>query len=154
MITNDDKAVLVLNSLIRVGRDAEQGYLTAADGVAEPELVQLFADYALQRARFVAELQERVRALRADPENIGSVAGDVHEIAMGLKTAIEASEAHGILAECERGEDVAVKAYRTALGERDIDKQTREIIQRQYEFVQAAHDRVRQLRDGATYAHR
>lgn len=154
MITNDDKSVLALNSLIRTGRDAEQGYLMAADGVAEPELVQLFADYALQRARFVAELQERVKALRADPENIGSVAGDMHEVWMGLRSAIEANEAHGILAECERGEDAAVKAYRTALGERDIDKQSRDMIQRQYEFVQAAHDRVKQLRDSATYAHR
>jgi uncharacterized protein (TIGR02284 family) len=154
MINNDDNAVRVLNALIRAGRDAEQGYLTAADGVAEPELVQLFADYALQRAKFVAELQDRVKVLRAQPENIGSVAGDVHDLWMGLKTAVEANETHGILSECERGEDMAVKAYREALAERDVDKQTRDLIQRQYELVQAAHDRVRQLRDSATYAHR
>jgi hypothetical protein len=49
---------------------------------------------------------------------------------------------------------MAVMSYRTALAERDVDQQTRELIQRQYEFVQAAHDRVRQLRDSATYAHR
>jgi uncharacterized protein (TIGR02284 family) len=49
---------------------------------------------------------------------------------------------------------MAVMAYRQALEERDVDKQTREVIQRQYEFVQAAHDRIRQLRDSATYAHR
>lgn len=154
MTTNDDKALFVLNSLIRVGRDAEQGYLTAADGVAEPELVQLFADFAVQRAEFVIELQQRVKTLRGDPEKFGSVAGDAHEVWMGLKTAIESNDAHGILADCERGEDMAVKAYREALAERDIDKQTRDLIQRQYELVQAAHDRVRQLRDSATYAHR
>ena len=64
MITNDDKALVALNSLIRTGRDAEQGYLVAADGVAEPELVQLFAEFAVQRARFVVDLQERVKTLR------------------------------------------------------------------------------------------
>ena len=58
-----------------------------------------------------------------------------------------------MLAECERGEDMAVNAYRRALEEQDLDEQTRGIVQRQYEFVQAAHDRIRQLRDSAKYAH-
>ena len=61
-------------------------------------------------------------------------------------------EAHAVLSECEKGEDRAVDAYREALRGRDVDPQTREVIQRHYEFVQAAHDRVRQLRDSATYA--
>jgi uncharacterized protein (TIGR02284 family) len=154
MITNDDKALFVLNTLIRAGRDAEQGFLAAADSVPEPELVQLFADYAVQRARFVSELQERVRTMRGDPEQAGSIGGEVHRAWLGLRAALDSNEVHAILSECERGEDMAVRAYRDALAERDIDQQTRAIIQRQYEFVQAAHDRVRQLRDSATYAHR
>ena len=56
MISNDDKAVAALNGLIHVGRDAEQGFLAAADAVSEPELVQTLADYAVQRAKFVVEL--------------------------------------------------------------------------------------------------
>lgn len=154
MITNDDMALQVLNRLIHAGRDAEQGYLAAADVVAEPDLVQLFADYAVQRAKFVAELKERVKTLRGDPEDGGTVAGEVHRTWMGLKATVGTNETHAILAECERGEDMAVMAYREALGTRDVDKQTREIVQRQYEFVQAAHDRVRQLRDSVTYANR
>jgi uncharacterized protein (TIGR02284 family) len=71
-----------------------------------------------------------------------------------LKAILETNEAHAILAECERGEDISVMAYGEALAERDIDKQTRELVQRQYEQVQAAHDRIRQLRDSATYANR
>src|SRR5687768_11263592 len=66
MITNDDKPLAILNSLIRANRDSELGYLAAADAVAEPELVQIFAHYALQRAKFAAELQERVKILRGD----------------------------------------------------------------------------------------
>jgi uncharacterized protein (TIGR02284 family) len=154
MITNDDQALLVLNTLIQAGKDAERGYLAAADLVAEPELVQLFAGYAMQRAKFVAELDGRVRTLRATPVKTGSVMGEVHRGWMELKAGIESNETHAILSECERGEDMAVMAYREALQTRDVDRQTREIVQRQYEFVQAAHDRVRQLRDSATYAHR
>ena len=154
MTTNDHKTLLVLNNLIRASRDAEQGYLAAADAVAEPELVEMFAAYALQRARFADELHERVRSLRGTPENNGSPGGDVHRTWMGFRAAIEANDTHAILSECERGEDLAVMACRDALAERDIDNQSRGVIQRHYEFVQAAHDRVRQLRDSATYAHR
>ena len=154
MITNDDKALLVLNRLIRAGRDAELGFMAAADGVADPELVQLFADYALQRAKGVMELQDRVRVLRGTPDDNGTVGGEVHRAWMGLKAAMDATDIHGMLAECVNGEEAAVRVYREALAERDLDQQTRELIQRQYEQVQAAHDRVRQLRDSATYAHR
>ena len=154
MITNDEPALLALNRLIRAGRDAELGFMAAADGASDPELVQLFAGYALQRAKAVVELQERVRTLRATPEENGTVGGEVHRAWMGLKDAMDLNDLHGILAECVRGEEAAVKAYREALAERDLDQQTRDLIQRQYEQVQAAHDRVRQLRDSATYAHR
>ena len=155
MITNDDASLHVLNALVRVGRDSERGYLAAADLVAEPELVQLFADHAVQRAKFVQELEERIRTLRSTPDNaVGSVAGGLHRGWMGLEAAIASNETHAILSECERGEDVATAAYRDALKTSNLDGQTRTLIQRQYELVQAAHDRVKQLRDSATYAHR
>lgn len=155
MIKNDDQALLSLNALIHAGRDAEAGYLAAADIVAEPELVQLFAEYALQRAKFIQELEERIRTLRSTPEKGATLAGEVHRGCMGIKADTEPNQAHAILCECERGEDLAVAAYADALKQqRDVDNQSLEIIQRQYEQVQAAHDRVKQLRDSATYAHR
>lgn len=154
MITNDDKAVAALNALLHASRDAEVGYLAAADGVAEPELVQLFADYALQRAKFASELKTRLKALRVEPDDRGTAPGEAHHVWIGLRAALETNDPHAILAECERGEDMAVMTYRQALAERDIDAQTRALIQRQYEQVQLAHDRVRQLRDSAQYAAR
>lgn len=154
MITNDDTALLVLKDLILAGRDAEHGYQLAADRVKLPELVELFEGYALQRRKFLGELEERVRTLRGTPPSSDStVAGALHRGWMGLKTALESAEAHALLAECERGDALSVKAYGAALGEADVDAQTRQVIQQQYEQVQAAHDRVRQLRESATYAH-
>ncbi len=154
MINNDDQALLVLNTLIRAGRDAEKGYLAAADLVAEPELVELFSEKALQRAKFVVEMEERIRTLRSTPEKDETVAGEVHRGWMGFRTQLASNECHAILSEVERGEDISVKAYGEALAQKDLDGQTRVLVQQQYEQVQAAHTRVRQLRDSATYAHR
>ncbi len=153
MITNDDTALLVLKDLILAGRDAEQGYQLAADRVKLPELVQLFEGYALQRRKFLLELEERVRTLRGAPPAGSTASGSLHRGWMGLKAALETAEAHALLAECERGEAFSAKAYAAALSEVDVDTQTRQLIQHQYEQVQAAHDRVRQLRESATYAH-
>jgi uncharacterized protein (TIGR02284 family) len=154
MTTNDDKTVLILNDLLLAARDAEKGFQTAADHAKLPELVELFAGFSLQRAKFAKELEERIRTLRATPALVPNPAAAMHRAWMGLKTAIESNEAHALLAECERGEDMAVKAWATAVQDPDLDGQSRTLIQRQYELVQAAHDRVKQLRDGATYAHR
>lgn len=154
MITNDDAAIEVLNGLTRACTDAERAFLRAADRVPEPELVDLFAQFALQRAEFAVQLRERVKTLRGTPESAGTVAGALHRAWMGLEAALASNEIHAILAECERGEDMSVKAYGTALKENELDDQTRRLIQTQYEAVQAAHDRIRQLRDSSTYAHR
>ena len=154
MTTNDDAALLVLNELLMASRDAERGYQTAADSVRVPELVEAFEGYALQRRKFAGELEDRIRALRSTPSKTGTPLGAAHRGWMGLKAAIESNETHAFLAECERGDDMSLKLYGAALKDLNIDVQSREIIQRQYEQVQAAHDRVRQLRDSAAYAHR
>jgi uncharacterized protein (TIGR02284 family) len=154
MTTNDDKTILILNDLLLAARDAEKGFETAAEAAKLPELIELFEGYSLQRAKFVKELEERIRTLRATPVKVPNPAAAAHRAWMGVKTAIEANEAHALLAECERGEDMAVKAWGTAVKDPDLDRQSRDLVQRQYELVQATHDRVKQLRDSATYAHR
>lgn len=154
MITNDEKTVTLLNGLIRTLRDSEKGFQSAGDIAQQAELIELFAGYALQRAKFADELRQRVKTLRSEPAKDDLPGGAAHREWMELRATLESNDAHAILTECERGEDVAVQAYADALRTADVDAQSREIIQRQYEFVQAAHDRIRQLRDGARYAHR
>jgi uncharacterized protein (TIGR02284 family) len=154
MTTNDDKAVLILNDLLLAARDAEKGFQTAADIAQRPELVELFAGFSLQRAKFAKEIEARIRTLRATPVKLPNPAAAAHRGWMELKTGVESNETHALLAECERGEDVAVKAWATAVQDPDLDGQTRQLIQTQYELVQAAHDRIKQLRDSADYAYR
>ena len=51
-----------------------------------------------------------------------------------------------ILEEAERGEDVAVKAYKDALAQ-DLPSDLQSTVRLQYEQVQQAHNQVRALRD-------
>jgi uncharacterized protein (TIGR02284 family) len=154
MKMSSDNAIRVLNELTAVGRDAERGFQTAAVQVKDPVLVRFFAEKAAERAKLVHELQERTKALRAEPDTDGTLAGTAHRKLMELETALASNTPHAILAECERGEDLATHVYAQALKERDLDEQTLKLIQRQYELVQVSHDRIRQLRDSEQYAHR
>lgn len=63
---------------------------------------------------------------------------------MNLKSAIAGKSDAAIVAEAERGEDVAIETYRTAL-QSDLPAQLQPMIQRQFTQIKATHDRVRQL---------
>lgn len=152
MTTSDDATLMALNELLIANRDAERGYGEAGDLVRVPELIELFAGFALQRGKFALELEERIQALRSTPVKGGSAFGALHRGWMDLRAAAEEdiTHAHAVLAECERAEDIALRAYAAALKLRDIDEISRTLVQKQYEQVQVAHDRVRQLRDRAS----
>ena len=151
MNVSNEKTISVLHDLIETNRDGQHGFRTAAEDAKDAELGRVFTQFSTQRTTFIAELQDRVRSLGGDPDKSGSVAGSLHRGWIDLKSAMTSNEPHAVLAEAERGEDAAVKSYREALDE-NLDPVTRGIVSRQYASVQAAHDRVKSLRDSVTYA--
>jgi uncharacterized protein (TIGR02284 family) len=151
MNVSNEKTVSVLQNLIETNRDGQHGFRTAAEDAKDAELGRVFTQFSTQRTTFIAELQDRIRSLGGDPDKSGSVAGSLHRGWIDLKSALTSNEPHAVLAEAERGEDAAVKAYREAL-EENIDPVSRGIVSRQYASVQAAHDRIKSLRDSVAYA--
>lgn len=139
-----------LNDLIETCKDGEQGFQQAADGVNRADLKSLFNEYARQRAQFASELQMEVSRLGGNPEKSGSVSGSLHRGWMNIKAAVTGKDDHAILAEAERGEDAAVKAYQDALA-KDLPSDLRSKVESQYNQVLEAHSRVRALRDGGSY---
>jgi uncharacterized protein (TIGR02284 family) len=142
------ETISTINDLIETLKDGQEGFRQAAEAVEDPELKSLFHEYSLQRSRFAGELQsEALRLGETRPEDSSSAAGAMHRTWINLKSAIAKRDNHAILAECERGEDSAVKEYKEAMEDADLTAPVREIISRQYTEVKTAHDRVKQLRD-------
>ena len=136
----------VLNNLIETCRDGQEGFQEAAENVVRSDIKQLFTEAAMQRARFLGELQAEVRALGGDPAEAGSVAGALHRAWIDVKGTFSGRDEESILAEAERGEDSAVEAYRDAL-ENELPANLRAIISAQYADVQRTHDVVKQYRN-------
>ena len=142
---NDD-VIATLNNLIETCKDGQEGFQQAAEGVKRSDLKSFFYENGQQRAKFAGELQALVRELGGDPETSSSTAGALHRGWINIKSAITGQDDNAILNECERGEDVAKDAYKTAL-EANLPANVTSTVQTQYAAVQTAHNQVKALRN-------
>jgi uncharacterized protein (TIGR02284 family) len=142
--------VSILNTLVETCKDGEEGFQTAAKCAANGDLKTLFASYSQQRGQFAAELQAEVRRLGGDPEKTGSISGALHRGWTNLKSMVVGASEASIIAECERGEDVARKAYEEAL-QQDLPADVHAIVNRQFASIKEAHDRIRALEVAAAH---
>ena len=141
-----NEQISTLNNLIQTCKDGEQGFRTAAEGLKDPSIKSRFQEYSRQRAEMVRELQAEVRKLGGDPENSGSISASLHRGWIDIKSAVTGKDDHAILAEAERGEDVAKDQYEKAL-KAGLTGTALSVVQSQSTKVRQAHDQVRDLRD-------
>ncbi|NOT47603.1 MAG: PA2169 family four-helix-bundle protein [Acidobacteria bacterium] len=146
-MSNDD-VISTLNGLIETCKDGQEGFTSAAEGIERSDLKSLFYEFGQQRSQFAGELQTLVQSLGGDPENSGSVAGSLHRGWINIKSVVTGKDEGSILNECERGEDAAKAAYKSAL-ETALPAHVQDTVQSQYTAVQSAHDRIKALRDAA-----
>lgn len=147
----NDHAIGTLNGLIRVSRDGQEGFRVCAEHARSEHLKQIYMDRSRECADAVAELQSLVRQLGGDPDTDGSAVGAMHQGWVGLRSALSRDDDAAVLAECERGEDVALEAYRNAL-DKPMPDFVRRVVLRQFEGVMSNHDQIRSLRN--RYQHR
>ena len=148
----NDKAVSILNNLVETCKDGELGFKTAAEGLKDPSIKSQFLEYSRQRGEMARELQSEVRRLGADTEKSGSMSGSLHRGWLDIKSVITGKDDHAILAEAERGEDVAKSAYEEAL-EGTLPGSALTLVQQQASKVREVHDHVRNLRDRERVTH-
>jgi uncharacterized protein (TIGR02284 family) len=120
------------------------GFRTAAEGLTDPQVKSVFGQFARERGQMARELQDEVRGLGGNPEHSGSVSGSVHRGWINIKSVVTGKDDQRIIAEAERGEDVAKAAFENALKE-PLPTQVQALVQRLSVQVRAAHDRVRAM---------
>jgi uncharacterized protein (TIGR02284 family) len=143
-MSNDN--ISTLNNLIETCKDGEQGFLTAAESLKDSQIKAKFQEYSRQRGDMARELQAEVRKLGGDPEKSGSMSASLHRGWIDIKSAVTGKDDYAILAEAERGEDVAKDQYEKAL-KAGLTGSALTIVQSQAAKVRQAHDDVRNLRD-------
>ncbi len=149
MAHNEHEMESTLHHLIETCRDGQNGFETAAKAIKDTSLQAELTQYSMQRQRFASDLELALDSIgESSSHEGGSMAGALHRGWMNLKAAIASNDRHAVLAECERGEDSAMKAYREAISAH-LSPGLETLIESQYEQVQRVHDRVKELRDSA-----
>jgi uncharacterized protein (TIGR02284 family) len=148
---DNDKSLSVIEDLIETCKDGQKGYQDAASHVKRPDLKTYFNEQSLERARFAGELEAELPRLgEPDKKVSGSVSATLHRAWIDTKVGLGAGD-KAILESVEAGEDKAKESYQKAIGS-GLPTNIAEIVRRQAASVQAAHDKVKSLRDAAKAA--
>jgi len=145
-MTNATASMDALTDMIEICIDGQKGFEAAAKAVDDPTIKDELVGYSWQRQQFANDLKSRMKALGEDPPEHGSASGAMHRGWMGFKSALGANDSHAILAECERGEDVAEEVYRRAMSS-GLPAEYGKVVSMQYQTIQRTHDRIKALRD-------
>jgi len=137
-----------LNRLVETSKDGEYGFRTSAEHVQSAPLRQLLTTRADECRQAASELQAMIVQNGGKPDDGGSVSGAMHRGWVAVKGKLAGYSDLAVLQECERGEDVALERYRSAL-EEDLPIIVRTLVERQYEGVKRNHVQIRTLRDQA-----
>ncbi|MCF2487669.1 PA2169 family four-helix-bundle protein [Dyadobacter sp. CY347] len=139
----------VISDLIEINNDRVAGFEKAIADINDEniDLKHLFEEYAQQSRKNVQELSALVGSA-AHVENDMSVSGTLHRAWIDVKSLFGGSDRASILSEAERGEDAIKKAYTDALAG-NVPLQSAEIIRSQAQGINAAHDKIKALRDSA-----
>ena len=150
-ISEIDKSLITfLNGLIIICHDAHDGYMQAADNITSSAYKTMFAEYALQRSRFAAQLANLILDHGGDPDDDGHAMSMFSHGWTNIKPVLMGGDYGAIFTECERSEELAENAYERVL-EKNITKDAHTVVNHQYKQVVEAHDRIRNLRE-AYYA--
>ncbi len=141
-----EKVKSTLAKLIDTLRDSHQGFTELEKHIKDPAARTFFLEETQARANFSGELENELHRLGVkDVHQSGMLSGKVHRAWGELKANLGGGD-KTLLDTAEQGEDVAKKAYETALGEH-LPADIRELLTRQQAHILASHDKVKGFRD-------
>ncbi|GGQ98818.1 PA2169 family four-helix-bundle protein [Deinococcus ruber] len=144
MLTNEQIGD-ALRKLSGTLRDGEKGFSEAAENAKDSSLKSMFSELSSQRASMASQLEPLVTQYGETPREGGSVGAALHRTWLNVRDAITGRDDAAVVAEAERGEDVAKGNYEEVLKE-ELPADVRSMVEAQYAQVKASHDKVRDLK--------
>ncbi len=151
-VPDADEICQVIQNLIEITCDGEEGYTHAATHVHDRGLREEFIKFARERKSIGSELKSLLlnygNQIAEDRSSLGAA---LHRAWINIRTVVTEQDDQAILEEAERGEDAAVAAYKAGSEHPALPAAIDAAIRALMEKVQRAHDRVKSLRDSGLY---
>jgi uncharacterized protein (TIGR02284 family) len=143
------ETIEILNDLIKINNDRIEGYTRAIEELKEgdEDLKVLFSNMIDDSRQARLALGTEVQALGGEMDTSTTNSGKVYRAWMDVKAVFTGKDRHTVLSNCEFGEDVALKAYATALSDENLPAYLREMVSRQRQIIKGSHDEVKAFRD-------
>lgn len=136
-----------LQELMEKNLDAEKGFKNALEDTKNAHLKRFFKKQAVQKNKFVTELDFVLRSLNAEPKEKGSTLGGLHRVWMDLKTSLSGDKDEAVLEEVIRGEKASEKEYEEKLKENHFPPDISELLNRQLAEIRMTLSKVKTLED-------
>jgi uncharacterized protein (TIGR02284 family) len=136
-----------LQELLEKNYDAEKGFKNAMEDSRDGNLKQFLKNQALQKNRFVTELDALIRSLNEEPKEKGSTKGDLHRAWMDIKTALSGNKDEAVLEECIRGEKASRKEYEEKLDRKFLRPEIAQVLQNHLNDINKTIAEVKTLED-------
>jgi uncharacterized protein (TIGR02284 family) len=134
----------IIKDVVEILHDGRKGFAELAEHIKDPEVKDFFLRESQTRAEFATELESAV-SIKTDDE-AGTAAGAFDRFWGEFKGKMGGGD-HTLLETAEQGEDAAKEAYKKALSEDVILGSVRQILTKQQNHLQQAHDQVKAFRD-------
>ncbi|AGC75598.1 uncharacterized protein (TIGR02284 family) [Nonlabens dokdonensis] len=141
-----------LNDLLEKTYDAQRGYANAAEVTEHVQLKRWLAQQGARRTEFAASLSGEIKNMNKEPDNDGSMKGDLHRSWMNIKAALSLNTDEAILEECITGEKAAVEEYNEVLEHKsELPQTVVSILEAQKDEIKSTLNQVKSLEDIAEF---
>ena len=150
MIQNE-ATVEILNDLIEINNDRITGYDRALKELTDEtaDLKPLFEHMIKESHDCKMALSTEVLVLKGETAEGTTTKGKIYRAWMDVRAVFTGHDRYTILANCERGEDAAQSAYKSALEEDDLPQYLHDTVAEQQSKLKLSHDKIKMMRDSA-----
>jgi uncharacterized protein (TIGR02284 family) len=148
---NSHDTISALNDLIETCFDSLRGFQAAADHANDDTIKSFFGEAGRERGRYMLSLMREVRGLGGGPETRGPTGAALHRFWINIIGTLAGRDDQSLLAEAERGESSAMKAYEDALP-KGFPSHIHSLLEAQYASIKRTRELIKNMRAAAKAA--
>lgn len=147
METKHEKLVDQLEEILEKNRDAEKGYVKAAENADSPNLKAFFRRKASERKEFNESLKRELVTSYDEIDDDGSFSGTMHRTWMDIKSFFSGNDDESMLEEAIRGDKAAVEEYEEVLEDKTLPASVATVIRNQHMKIRTDLNNIKSLED-------
>lgn len=135
-----------LQCLLGTLHDGQRGFAEAAQNANSDRLRTFLNECSQQRASLANEVEQQIQQLGKQPQPDAIQNERGYHAWSNVRDYISGKDDYAVAAEAEHGDDIAITNYKNVLRDHELPQNIRSFVEKQYEQVQASHNKIVDIR--------